>query len=271
MENSRKLTPQAQSHCCALSDVLGFKQKKTFITFAHFVDTTSLVFELPLEIICFILSFLKPVVSKDRAYQFNSKWGNVNCQMFAFPRGLCVNDKNKQTYVSDTKERIQIFDKNHTLISSFSGKGFILPTGLDVNERTGKIYVCDSYNHRIQSFDFDGNHISVFGKHGTSEGMFDSPFYISSVGDDGLVFIADYGNKRVQVMNEEGKFLYSFGDRSSNFSSYPTGIAASRFSDKVFVGEEETGKIHVFSQKGDFLFSFGRNEKIQDALIGRMG
>ena len=41
------------------------------------------------------------------------------------------------------------------------------------------MYVADSYNHRIQKFDSDGNFITKWGSKGTGDGEFNTPHGIS--------------------------------------------------------------------------------------------
>ncbi|HPG58877.1 MAG TPA: 6-bladed beta-propeller, partial [Candidatus Wallbacteria bacterium] len=58
------------------------------------------------------------------------------------------------------------------------------------------IFASDTYAHRIQKFDSNGNFISAFGSYGTGNGQFQYPTGLAVTGG-GEVFVVDYGNKRV--------------------------------------------------------------------------
>ncbi len=69
---------------------------------------------------------------------------------------------------------------------------------IDLN---GFVYVADTWNHRIQKFDSDGNFITKFGTLGSAPGQFNEPEGIA-VGPDGSLYIADTGNNRIQVFKK---------------------------------------------------------------------
>ena len=58
------------------------------------------------------------------------------------------------------------------------------------------VYTCNG-SHNISVFTTDGTHVNTFGSRGSEVGQLSSPFSIT-VGEDGLVYVAEYGNDRVQ-------------------------------------------------------------------------
>jgi DNA-binding beta-propeller fold protein YncE len=52
--------------------------------------------------------------------------------------------------------------------------------------------------------------ISTLGERGSGNGQLLEPHGVT-VGEDGIVYVADTGNVRVQAMDRTGKFIYSFG------------------------------------------------------------
>lgn len=78
---------------------------------------------------------------------------------FAQPKGVAV-DAEGHVYVVDALfNRVQIFDPQGRLLLAFGGEGrghgrFWLPAGLFILK--GQIYVADSYNRRVQVFEFLG-------------------------------------------------------------------------------------------------------------------
>jgi len=71
---------------------------------------------------------------------------------------------------------------------------------------------------------------AVFGEQGSGRGEFQSPRGIA-IGDDGLVYVADAGNHRVQVFSGDGGFEDSWGVRS--------------------LAEEESGRARGFNEPWD--------------------
>ena len=59
-------------------------------------------------------------------------------------------------------------------------------------------YVCDRDNHRICIFDSNGILLHSFGTKGKSPGQFYEPRGIT-MDKNGLLYVSDYGNGRVQI------------------------------------------------------------------------
>jgi len=72
----------------------------------------------------------------------------------------------------------------------------------------GNIYISDGYiNSRVAKIDKDGNWLKSWGEPGDAPGQFNTPHSIA-VDAQGRVYIADRGNRRLQVFDGEGKFLH---------------------------------------------------------------
>src|ERR1700691_4891903 len=70
----------------------------------------------------------------------------------------------------------------------------------------GNIYVADGYgNARVAKFDKNGKFITSWGSRGTAQGQFNTLLGIA-VDKQGNVYVADSGNKRIQVFDTDGKF-----------------------------------------------------------------
>jgi len=68
-------------------------------------------------------------------------------------------------------------------------------------------YISDGYvNSRIAKVDKDGKWLKSWGEPGSKPGQFDTPHSIA-VDAGGSVYVADRGNRRIQVFDGEGKFL----------------------------------------------------------------
>ena len=77
-------------------------------------------------------------------------------------------------------------------------------------DRAGNIYVADGVavgtgNARVAKFDKDGHFIKSWGSRGSDPGQFNSLHGIA-IDAQGNVYVADAGNKRIQVFDGEGTF-----------------------------------------------------------------
>jgi NHL repeat len=74
-------------------------------------------------------------------------------------------------------------------------------------DAAGNTYISDGYiNSRVAKIDKDGNWLKSWGEPGDGPGQFNTPHSIA-VDAQGRVYVADRGNRRVQVFDGEGKFL----------------------------------------------------------------
>ena len=89
-------------------------------------------------------------------------------------------------------------------IRSFGEKGkssgmFNLPKAVAV-DRMDRIFVLDSLNHRIQVFVSSGNWLCTYGSLGKEKDQFCGPSDLCIDNQNNLLFVADKGNKRIQVL-----------------------------------------------------------------------
>jgi DNA-binding beta-propeller fold protein YncE len=74
-------------------------------------------------------------------------------------------------------------------------------------DAAGNAYISDGYvNSRIAKVDKDGNWLKSWGEPGDQSGQFNIPHSIA-VDAQGNVYVADRGNRRIQVFDGDGKFL----------------------------------------------------------------
>jgi DNA-binding beta-propeller fold protein YncE len=131
-----------------------------------------------------------------------------------------------------------------------------------VTAPNGDIYVADGHggksNDRIVKLDKTGKFITAWGKHGSSQGEFDTPHSIA-LDSTGRVFVADRVNSRVQVFDPNGKFIAEwkqFGRPSSVYidKSDVIYVADSQSDDKtnpgfqqgIRIGSAKDGKVAAF-------------------------
>src|SRR5216117_696480 len=77
-------------------------------------------------------------------------------------------------------------------------------------DTSGNSYITDGYvNSRIAKVDKDGNWLKSWGEPGDQPGQFNVPHSIA-VDAQNNIYVADRGNRRIQVFNTDGKFLRQF-------------------------------------------------------------
>ena len=78
-------------------------------------------------------------------------------------------------------------------------------------DKAGNIYIADGLGNdsRVSKLDKDGHFIKSWGQTGTEPGQFNKVHGIAIDGA-GLVYVADAGNKRIQVFDADGNFKSQF-------------------------------------------------------------
>ena len=77
-------------------------------------------------------------------------------------------------------------------------------------DAAGNTYISDGYiNSRVAKVDKDGNWLKSWGEPGDQPGQFNTPHSIATDAQD-HVYVADRGNRRIQVFDGDGKFLRQF-------------------------------------------------------------
>ncbi len=144
---------------------------------------------------------------------------------FIYASDVEVNPLGK-VYVCDYggADRVQEFDMEGRFVRVLATRGsepgqFRRPQAM-ASSADGSLFVADSVNHRIQRFDPDGRLSGVFGTAGSGPGELLYPYDLAISGT--VVYIAEYGNSRVQRMTTGGVFEGTWG---RGLLSGPWGIA----------------------------------------------
>ena len=100
--------------------------------------------------------------------------------------------------------------------------------------------------------------VRAIGNAGSGEGQLSSPRAVA-VGPNGLLYVADSGNNRIQVLDADGNFVRAWGSAGAGPGQFqePWGIAVSD-EGRVYVADTWNHRIQVFDLEGRFLFTWGR-------------
>ena len=151
---------------------------------------------------------------------------------------------------------------------------FDLPRGVAVDS-AGFIYIADTGNHRIQKFGPNkqlltkwGSFCDLLQKQGCvdpdgegplelGDGQFALPQGIA-LDSAGNVYVADFGNARIQKFDANGKFLTKWGSLGAGEGQFhePRGIAVDSRGN-VYVVDSGNHRVQKFSPAGAFLAKWG--------------
>ena len=140
---------------------------------------------------------------------------------------------------------IQVFNLTGTFLrqwDSFGDEELRRPTGLAV--LGGELYVCDTDNHRIVVFGFDGSPRRQWGALGRDQGQFSRPRDIATRGQE--LVVVELGNHRLQVFGTDGSYIRHWGRRGAEAGQFsgPRGVALSEGA--VFVCDTHNHRIQRF-------------------------
>ncbi|MEP6995131.1 MAG: hypothetical protein ABI968_11460, partial [Acidobacteriota bacterium] len=129
-------------------------------------------------------------------------WGGRNSGEFGFRELAGVAIRGDSLYVADTwNGRIRSFTTAGVLQAT-AGELYG-PRGIAVAP-DGRVWVADTGNHRVLSYDAGLQDRQVFGKKGDGPEDFSSPVGVA-VAASGAVYIADSENRRIRVLAPDGK------------------------------------------------------------------
>ena len=180
------------------------------------------------------------------------------------PLGLDV-DLQGNLYVCDASlKQVLMYDRDGNYLRRFGEpEMFDRPAGLAVDPSGDRIFVVDtggvsSNRHQVSVIDTkSGKLLHTISRRGNGEGELNLP-RDATIAGDGNLYVVDGGNFRVQVFNQQGDFIKSFGDigrRSGQFSR-PKGIGADK-DGNIYVADTALGNFQIFNSQGQALLAVG--------------
>jgi sugar lactone lactonase YvrE len=182
------------------------------------------------------------------------------------PKGAAVGPDGRLYVVEAGAHRLTVFNPDGSIASSWGRQGngdgeFQEPWGVAVAPN-GEVFVADTWNHRIQKFSSDGRFLKKWGSLADTKGamepnpgQFWGPRDIA-IGPNGMLYITDAGNKRIQVFDADGNHQRSFGGEGTEPGRLrePVGLAFS--GNTLLVADTWNGRIQSFDLQGQTLAQY---------------
>jgi DNA-binding beta-propeller fold protein YncE len=133
---------------------------------------------------------------------------------------------------------------------------FSRPRGIAVTH-DNHILVTD--DHKIQKISIDGRIVASIGNEGNKPLEFDFPCGITVSSTTGHVYVADRDNHRIQVLDPNLSYSFSFGTKGSGDGEFNhPGFIAVDDEHNIYVTDMNNHRIQKFDSKGNFLAQFKR-------------
>jgi DNA-binding beta-propeller fold protein YncE len=208
--------------------------------------------------------------------------GNVWICGYVNNREAKIDDNHCIKFTKDGRFLLQIGKKNASK-GSLDTENLNHATKVVVDPKTNEAYIADGYvNRRVIVVDADsGKFKRMWGAYGNKpddsaprDRTFDGPpsqqfnnVHGIELSNDGLVYVNDRQNNRVQVFNTQGKFLKEVFILRDTKSSFGTSFSLALSSDKeqkfVYVADLANFRVHVLDRKS--------MEMISEASFGHAG
>jgi DNA-binding beta-propeller fold protein YncE len=180
------------------------------------------------------------------------------------PFGMDIDPQGNLYVLDGTLKRVHVYDADGRFLRMLGQDlKWSRPVGLALDAARRRLYIVDaggvdSEDHRVRALDLDtGKVLFEIGKRGEGDGEFNLP-RDAVVGSDGLLYVVDGGNFRVQVFDANGKFVKTFGTigRQSGQFSRPKEIAADA-QGNIYVVDTAFGNFQIFNPQGVLLLDVG--------------
>ena len=198
----------------------------------------------------------------------------ADADVVGIPHGVAL-DADENVYVIDQPgQRVVVLSKTGEFLRALGKEGnLIRPPGVAVDPKRRLLYVSDparkdSPDHRVLTFTFEGRLVRTLGSgKGGADAQFYFPLYLT-VDSEGLLYVGDAMNFRIQVFSPDGKFLRKHGSQGDGPGTFARikGLTVDSHG-ILYAVESEYAVVQMF-RKDDFvpLMYFGCNAAFLECL-----
>ena len=159
---------------------------------------------------------------------------------------------------------VQVYTPEGKLLRTLGGESGTNPGQFGyvsdcVQDADGFYYLSEfGQTDRITKLDPDGRFVTAWGKNGTGPGEFQRARALA-FGPDGLLYVADACNHRVQVFAKDGTFVREFGGPGAGPGemSYPYDVVFNT-KGELYVVERGNMRVQKFTTDGTLIGSWGQ-------------
>ena len=159
------------------------------------------------------------------------------------PLGVTVDNKTGNIYIADQFNHcVKVFDSTGKYLFKFGdneGEGKMnCPKGVAI---CGDRILITQRNSCILNYQLNGKFISRIGRQGRGELEFNFPFSLTIAESNGDIYICDYSNNRIQILNNDLSFKSQFG---KDILKYPRDVKLSK--EYIYVLDASNPCLHLY-------------------------
>jgi len=176
---------------------------------------------------------------------------------FQSPVGIAARGTGEYLVADAKLGEVFVLSHDGEPVGRFGGDVLIRPTGLDVDEASGRVYVADKGAHLIKVFSGDGNLLQTIGVPGSAPGELNAPMHIRVAGSK--IYVSDALNAYIQIYSlTDGQPLGRIGQRGLYVGNLvrPKGVTVDS-DGNIYVVESYYDHLLIYDESGQFLLPIG--------------
>ena len=177
------------------------------------------------------------------------------------PQFIAISDSGDMFVTSWGSHCIHVYDssgREKTIIGSRNGPlHFNLPSGIAICDDI--MYVAENRGNKIHKLTLGGDLLSTFGCRGSGNGHLLYPWAIC-IGPDSKIYVAEYGNNRVQVFHCDETFSHIINGNVTGDGRFqgPEGLSFDP-SGHLHVTGYKSNTVTVFTPEGQYVHHYGQS------------
>ena len=178
------------------------------------------------------------------------KYGK-NPGQLSSPRCVAIDENTNHIYVTECPARVSVFSESGEFLNTFTHEHMKHPRGIAIH--LNNVYITDYGVHRVFQFKIESDMrlVARLGGEGSEDGKFNYPQQLT-VSANGDVFVADYLNHRIQILDEN---LYHQRSIKHDSMKFPRDVKLTN--NQMFVLTNRSSPcVHEFSIAGEKIRSF---------------